>query len=66
MLISMVNSIHKAGNKWNQVTPEPTENKQGKHWRIKDKESINKKRPRENLGSQLASAVEGQMYDSSI
>jgi len=36
MLISMVNSIHKAGNKWHQVTPGPNENK---HWRIKDKES---------------------------
>jgi len=28
----MINSIHKAGNKWNQVTPEPTNSK---HWRIK-------------------------------
>jgi len=32
MLILMINSIHKAGNKWNQVTPEPTNSK---HWRIK-------------------------------
>jgi len=31
MLISMVNSTHKAGNKWNQVTPGPTNSK---HWRI--------------------------------
>jgi len=63
MLISIVNSIHKAGNKWNQVTPEPTKSE---HWRIKDKESRNKKRPREDLDSQLASTVEGQIYDSSI
>jgi len=27
MLISIVNSIHKARNKWNQVTPEPIESK---------------------------------------
>jgi len=40
MLISIVNSIHKAGNKWNQVTPEPNESK---HWRIRDKESRDKK-----------------------
>jgi len=56
MLISIVNSIHKAGNKWNQVSPEPTKRKT---WRIKDKESRDKKRPREDLDSQLASAVEG-------
>jgi len=36
----MVNSIHKAGNKWNQVTSGPTKRK---HWRIKDKESKQKK-----------------------
>ena len=27
MPIPMVNSIHKAGNKWHQVTPEPTKSK---------------------------------------
>jgi len=61
MLISMVNSIHKAGNKWNQVTPGPTNSKKGKHWRIKEKESRDKKRPREDLDSQLASPVEEQL-----
>ena len=63
MPISIVNSLHKAGNKRDQVTPEPTKNK---HWRIKDKESRNKKRPQKDLDSQLASAVEGQTYDSNI
>jgi len=45
----MVNSIHKVENKWNRVTPEPTKSKNGKTWRIKEKESREKKRPREDL-----------------
>ena len=40
--------------------------KLGELRRKNEKESRNKKRPREDLDSQLASPVEGQAYDSNI